>query len=319
MLRGFTISTVLHASLLALAVMSWPSPKSECDKAIEKLERDEPGLGPVDILMRLPECAAVIDVPIEFLDIGLVTNVSAIPKAEVEPEAEPVPEEAPEEEAEPDDLKDLTADEVDANDTRAEEPSEDDIVVEDEKAEPEPEPEPAPEPEKKKPEPKKEEKLVEKTKPRTASDELDFLNDFEDVLKTKAQNERKAPPAQEPPRIEKPVLADAQQPRRGAGDRTGNTASLQAAVRRQIGYCWNGVDDLPKEDQINVVIRLKLARDGSLTNSAELIAPKSRPIGRSGIPVDLALRAVRKCAPYNLPADDYDQWQEIDVTIGPEN
>ena len=90
-------------------------------------------------------------------------------------------------------------------------------------------------------------------------------------------------------------------------------------MRRQIGYCWNGIDDLPKEDQINVVVRLKLARDGSLTNSAELIMPKSRPIGRSGIPVDLALRAVRKCAPYKLPADDYDQWQEIDVTIGPEN
>ncbi|MFT5774334.1 hypothetical protein [Hyphomonas sp.] len=319
MLRGFALSALLHASVLALAVMSWPNQKSECDKAIAKLERDEPGLGPIDILMRLPECANAIDVPIEFLDIGLVTNVSAIPKAEVKPEAEPVPEETPEEEAKPDDQKDLTADEVDANDTRAEEPSEDDIVVEDEKAEPDPEPAPVKEPEKKKPEPKKEEKLVQKTKPKTESDDLDFLNDFEDVLKTKAKNERKAPPAQEPPRIQKPMLADAQQPRKGAGERTGNTASLQAAVRRQIGYCWNGIDDLPKEDQINVVVRLKLARDGSLSNSAELILPKSRPIGRSGIPVDLALRAVRKCAPYKLPADDYDQWQEIDVTIGPEN
>src|SRR5690606_23217067 len=115
------------------------------------------------------------------------------------------------------------------------------------------------------------------------SDDLDFLNDFEDVLKTKAQNQRKAPPPAEPPRIQKPVLTDAQEPRRGAGNRTGNTASLQAAVRRQIGYCWNGVDDLPKEDQINVVVRLKLARDGTLSNSAELITPKSRPIGRSGI------------------------------------
>ncbi|KDA02775.1 cell envelope integrity protein TolA [Hyphomonas oceanitis] len=319
MMRGFTLSALLHASVIALAVMSWPTQKTECDKAIEKLKRDEPGLGPVDILMRLPECASAIDVPIEFLDIGLVTNVSAIPKAEVQEEAEPVPEEAPEEEAVPDDQPDLTPEEVDANDTRAEEPSEDDLVVEDEKAEPEPEPEPVKEPEKKKPEPKKEEKLVQKTKPKSETDDLDFLNDFEDVLKTKAQNERKAPPAQEPPRIEKPVLADAQQPRKGAGDRTGNTASLQAAVRRQIGYCWNGIDDLPKEDQINVVVRLKLARDGSLSNSADLVLPKSRPIGRAGIPVDLALRAVRKCAPYKLPADDYDQWKEIDVTIGPEN
>ena len=232
MMRGFTLSALLHASVIALAVMSWPTEKTECDKAIEKLKRDEPGLGPVDILMRLPECAAAIDVPIEFLDIGLVTNVSAIPKAEVQEEAEPVPEEAPEEEAIPDDQPDLTPEEVDANDTRAEEPSEDDLVVEDEKAEPEPEPEPVKEPEKKKPEPKKEEKLVQKTKPKSETDDLDFLNDFEDVLKTKAQNERKAPPAQEPPPIQKPVLADAQQPRKGAGDRTGRRGRVDAARRR---------------------------------------------------------------------------------------
>ena len=54
MLRGFTISTLLHASVLAAAVMTWPMKKSDCDKQIERLEREEPGLSPVDILLKRP-------------------------------------------------------------------------------------------------------------------------------------------------------------------------------------------------------------------------------------------------------------------------
>ena len=40
-------------------------------------------------------------------------------------------------------------------------------------------------------------------------------------------------------------------------------------------------------------------------------------VGRSGLAVDLALRAVRKCEPYKLPEDSYEQWKDIVVTIGP--
>ena len=98
MLRGFTISTLLHASVLAAAVMTWPMKKSDCDKQIERLEREEPGLSPVDILLRLPQCASTIDVPIDIVDIGLVTDVAPIQKvqepAEEEPE-ETEPEEQP--------------------------------------------------------------------------------------------------------------------------------------------------------------------------------------------------------------------------------
>ena len=319
MLRGFTLSTLLHASILAAAMMTWPQQKSECDKQIERLERDNPGLSPVDILMRLPHCASVIDVPIDFVEVGLVTDIAPVQKAEEPPEEEPdeaVPEEQPEpvEEAEPE--EEVPEEEVEVNETRETEPQEEEVVVEDDKAEPEKE---QPEEEPKKPEPPKKEepKLIQKQKPKSESEDLDFLNDFEDILKDKAQTQRKAAREEAPPQINKPVLQDVQQPRKGAGERRGNTASLQAALRRQIGYCWNGVDDLPKEDQIDVVIGVKLNRDGSLDGSARLISPRSRGIGRSGIPVDLALRAVRKCAPYQLPEDDYEDWKDIEVTIGP--
>ena len=30
-----------------------------------------------------------------------------------------------------------------------------------------------------------------------------------------------------------------------------------------------------------------------------------------------ALRAVRQCAPYNLPAEKYDAWKQVKVTFDP--
>jgi outer membrane biosynthesis protein TonB len=303
MLRGLTVSTIVHASVLAMAVLSWPHQKSDCDRMIERLQKEEPGLAPVDILMRIPQCASAIDVPIDFVEIGLVTDIAPVQKAEepqeeeeaVPEEVEDVPEPPPEEESAPE---------------------EEEVVVPDEEAEPPP-PEKKEEPKKEEPPPKKEEpKLIEKQKPKT-TDDLDFLNEFEDILKDKAQDERRKPREEVPPQINKPVLSDAQETRPGAGERRGNTASLQAAMRRQIYTCWRGVSDLPKEDQIDVQMRVTLNRDGTLKGNVELVSPRSRPIGRSGIAVDVALRAVRKCAPYQLPEDDYDLWKDINVTVSP--
>ncbi|HAE26985.1 MAG TPA: hypothetical protein DCG58_07490, partial [Hyphomonas adhaerens] len=303
MLRGLTVSTIVHASVLAMAVLSWPHQKSDCDKMIERLQKEEPGLAPVDILMRIPQCASAIDVPIDFVEIGLVTDIAPVQKAEepqeeeeaVPEEAEEAPEPPPEEESAPE---------------------EEEVVIPDEEPEPPP-PEKKEEPKKEEPPPKKEEpKLIEKQKPK-ANDDLDFLNEFEDILKDKAQDERRTPREEVPPQINKPVLRDAQEDRPGAGERRGNTASLQAAMRRQIYTCWRGVSDLPKEDQIDVQMRVTLNRDGTLKGNVELVSPRSRPIGRSGIAVDVALRAVRKCAPYQLPEDDYDLWKDINVTVSP--
>lgn len=299
MLRGVTVSTLVHASVLAMAVLTWPHQKTECEKMIERLEREEPGLAPIDILMRLPQCASAIDIPVDFVEIGLVTDIAAVQKAE-DPEEieEAVPEEA--EQAPPPE--------------EAAAPEEEEVVIPDETAPPEPKKKE--EPKKQEPPKKKEEpKLIEK--PTTKKDDLDFLNEFEDILKDKAQTERRQAPQEEPPRIDKPVLKDAQQTRQGAGERRGNTASLQAAMRRQIMVCWRGVSDLPPEDQIDVEMNVQLNRDGSLAGNVDLVSPRSRPVGRSGIAVDVALRAVRKCAPYQLPEDDYDQWKDITVSIGP--
>ena len=180
---------------------------------------------------------------------------------------------------------------------------------------PEPVKKPEPKPEPKKEEPKPKPKPVEKP-PAKPKDDLDFLDDFESALQSKRASEQR-PDAQQ---TDRPLLANSDRDQAGAGARTGATASLQAALRRQIMECWTTVDDLPPEHQIDVTVNVKLARDGSLAESVKLLEPRSRPVGRSGIAVDRALLAVRKCGEignYRLPAEDYELWKDINVTLGP--
>jgi hypothetical protein len=108
MFRGLAVSTLVHASVLAMAMLSWPQPESQCDKAIDKLRRETPGIRSIEIVMQLPECATSADLPIDFEDVGLVSNVSELRKVPEpvdealpppEPEVEEAPAEAPPEPA----------------------------------------------------------------------------------------------------------------------------------------------------------------------------------------------------------------------------
>lgn len=299
MIRGFAVSTFIHASVLAMAMMVWPSPVSECDQAIERLRRENPGIRSIEIVMQLPQCATSTDLPIDFEDVGLVSNVSELRKSPdpveeavtpPEPEVEELPPEAPPEEA-------------------AEEPEEAVAI-------PEKKPEPKKEPEKK-PEPKKPEPLVKKDPPKKEpkKDDLDFLNDFDKALQDRRADRAKTPQEAD----DRPALGNADRDREGAGDKSGNTASLQASLRRQIGYCWRPSDDLPEADQIDIEIRVELEQDGTLSGNATPVSPRSRPVGRSGLVYDRAFLAVRKCAPYKLPPESYEEWKDIIVTIGKSN
>ncbi|PKP81186.1 MAG: hypothetical protein CVT79_10990 [Alphaproteobacteria bacterium HGW-Alphaproteobacteria-18] len=306
MLRGLTVSALVHATVLAMAVISWPQKRDDCEEQIERLRREQPGISSVEILMQLPQCASSADLPIDFLEIGRISDVAELrksdtPPPEPEPEAAPEPvEETPPPPPEPE---------------AAPEPEPEIEVPDPRKPEPEPVKKPDPKPEPKKEEPKPKPKPVEKP-PAKPKNDLDFLDDFESTLQSKRTSERRP----ETQQSDRPVLANSDRDQQGAGARTGATASLQAALRRQIMECWTGVDDLPPEHQIDVTVNVKLARDGSLAESVKLLEPRSRPVGRSGIAVDRALLAVRKCGEignYRLPAEDYDLWKDINVTLGP--
>lgn len=225
-------------------------------------------------------------VDVDFADLSEITNIAPlIPQEEEEPE-----EAAPEEPEEV--LPDFEQD-------PPEEPEE------------EPEKEPEPEPE---------------TRPQPPRDPLaDFLNQSETTFKSEIETRRERPEPRALPPEEKPqtALKDAPRPvetrsRRGAGDRNANQARIDAILYSRIFPCWDGVADLPFPDRLNVRMKLQLNPNGSIAE-LELVEPARRPLGSSpmGTAVDRALRAVRKCAPYKLPQDDYDNWRDGTVNLGP--
>lgn len=303
MIRGFAISTLVHASVLAMAMMSWPAPDSECDKAIERLRRENPGIRSIEIVMQLPECATSADLPIDFEDVGLVSNVSDLRKAPEPKEDAPPPEAEPEVEAPPPEPE-----------PEAAEPEPEEAVPDPREKTPEPK-----KPEPKKPEPKKPEPLIKKEPPKKEpkkDDLADLLDSLDPVLKDKRQTTPRTTPAEA---TDRPALGNADRDRQGSGDRSANTASMQAYVRKEFRSFWPDVTDLPKEDQIEVTVRLKLNQNGTLDGSPELVDPSRRPVGRKGVAVDRALGAARKFFAerrLELPPENYSQWQEIDVVFG---
>lgn len=88
------------------------------------------------------------------------------------------------------------------------------------------------------------------------------------------------------------------------------------ALRQKLGGCWSipaGVDDAA---MLKVSVRFRLDRSGVLEGRPEIISggASSGP-GRTA--AESAVRAVQKCAPFNLPADKYDSWSEVVVNFDP--
>ena len=294
MLRGLPASLILHLAVVGTTYIVLPHTS--------------------------PPLQAVEIVPVDIVTVSEVTNVVAVRRTENPPE--PETEEPPTPQTEPDiedfleDL-DVLAEETDVvveEETpppppdKAEEEKPEDIVPEEpDEKEPEPEEE-APEPD-----PKKDEK------PRDALDDLLADNPFaaEDrVLIDKTARARAAPL---PPPVEqtepKEVLTNT--PQRGVGERTANEARIESLLWSKMVPCWQEISDLPDPERLAVRVRVYLERDGTFKRDVELVTPRRAPIGDRfmGQAIDRALRAARKCQPYNLPAEDYEIWNEITMNF----
>ncbi len=254
-------------------------------------------------------------VDVNFAEIGEVTNIAPLienepeePEEAAPEEPEDIPEEPPVEEELPETEQDVSN--VEDTPAAAEDPAE--VLPDFEKEDPEDTPEPEPEP-----------PAEERQRPQ--NDLMDFLNQSETTFKSEQESRAKREDTPPPPPEDPPVTAlkDAPKPaedrnRRGAGERNGNTARLETLIVSRIrNECWSGVDDLPNPERYNVHMNLKLNENGSIAELT-LVDPRRRPIGSSfmGTAVDRALRAVRKCAPYRLPSDEYELWREINVKLG---
>ena len=292
MLRGLPASIVAHAAVIGASYVTFPY-WGASRVTVAEFE--------------------VVDV--EFAEIGEITNIA--PLVDTEPEEPEAAPEEPEEVIEDPVEEELPEAEQDVSNETAAPADEnpEDLLPDFEPEETEPEPEPEREPE---PEPE-----VRPTPPRDALS--DFLNQSESTFKSEIETQRDRPPPRPKPPEETPRtdLKDAPRPadtrnQRGAGERNGNTARIEAILYSRIVPCWDDVVDLPFPERLNVRLRVSLNQNGTVEN-VTLIEPAREPIGNAPMrtAIDRAKRAVRKCAPYNLPDDDYDLWREGVVNLGP--
>lgn len=294
MIRGLPASIIAHAAVISASYVTFPYWSTSTRVMASEFEA----------------------VDVNFAEIGEITNIA--PLVETEPEE-------PEEEVAPEEPEELPEDPVKEELLEAEQD-----VAEAESAPPEENPEdllPDFEPEETEPEPEETEpEPVKKPDPaprRPNDDLMSFLNQSESTFRSE-QATRKERPEPKPVTPEpQTALENAPKPaetrnRQGAGERSANSARLEAIIVSRIrNECWAGADDLPNPERYNVQMNLKLNEDGTI-NELTLIDPKRRPIGSSfmGTAVDRALRAVRKCEPYRLPSEDYEEWKEIDFYLG---
>ena len=98
------------------------------------------------------------------------------------------------------------------------------------------------------------------------------------------------------------------------------TATLQAAIRAQVAPCWNppiGGADVKK---MTVVLHIELARDGSVTGRPDVVSQTGATAGNADYArafAETARRAVLRCAPLKLPADQYDVWRSFELNFDP--
>jgi len=99
-------------------------------------------------------------------------------------------------------------------------------------------------------------------------------------------------------------------------------AAIAAAIRAQVTPCWNLPVGAATAGKVTTLLRLDINRDGS-------IAGRPAIVGQTGVTAanadfaravaETARRAVLRCAPLKLPADQYDQWKAVEINFDPTN
>lgn len=100
---------------------------------------------------------------------------------------------------------------------------------------------------------------------------------------------------------------------------SGNAAKLSQteldALRAQILKCWNVPAGVVEADKLIVVVQILLKQDGSLSAEPALLNRSGHPLFQ--IAAESAMRAIRRCQPYELPVEKYQAWRDVEVTFDP--
>ncbi|MCB1496150.1 MAG: hypothetical protein KDJ86_10220 [Bauldia sp.] len=119
----------------------------------------------------------------------------------------------------------------------------------------------------------------------------------------------------------KPSSAPAESDRQAAiGAVTGSpfkqlSVSEIDALRAKLAACWDIPPTRVDPAELRVKVKVFLSQGGTLLRTPEVVEYKPTQIGQ--VAAESALRAVQRCAPFNLPVEKYDSWKEIIMTFDP--
>ena len=99
------------------------------------------------------------------------------------------------------------------------------------------------------------------------------------------------------------------------GRKTTLPKALLAEVIAQAKRCWAIPDGWSDPRQVSVTLRFQLEPDGSLAGDPDVVEFPATNIGAAA--AKAALTAVKQCGPYRLPADKYEQWRDIQLSLAP--
>ncbi len=93
-------------------------------------------------------------------------------------------------------------------------------------------------------------------------------------------------------------------------------SSLGSEIMRQIKPHWSGPSG-PDVDALKTVLKVSLARDGSVTDIQVVGTSGINDSNRSIAPIhkERAIKAVRLASPFRLPAQYYDGWKSVNVNF----
>jgi hypothetical protein len=92
------------------------------------------------------------------------------------------------------------------------------------------------------------------------------------------------------------------------------TQSEMDALRGQIQRCWLINPGLPDADKVHVKVTMRLDRSGAVEGQPNVHGTGASDQVRRHF-TEGAMRAVLRCAPYNLPAEKYDTWADVVVNF----
>ena len=97
------------------------------------------------------------------------------------------------------------------------------------------------------------------------------------------------------------------------------TGSEQEGFRLAVNACWN-VDPGSQAARVTMSVAFSLDRDGRVQGEVRQVGATGGDAGATEIAFQAARRAILRCqgqGGYNLPAEKYEQWREVEITFDP--